>query len=290
MEDNTRYPFEGNILKVVAVFGLVRSFIALARDNPNIAGFADFYIDLANTIVFLLAIIMLQLKVGLKYLIVAFYLPIILLFCVGMVTHRGLASSFEINAFGYVVLFCLSLRHRLPLIFSTILIIGVSISIIIIEQEHQFLVDFSDYSTNQFSFIFVALAIIIITLYSKNIFDEKKLELKETSISLIQKGEELKLRNKELEQQKIELEKLRAGLEEKVTDRTRKLENQHDSMDKYLKLTLIELIDPYHKTLNAINKLDNSSDGKLNQMIVESGEQLKDEIEKLTSKIHGESS
>ena len=277
--------FENNILFVICLAGLFRSALALIGDFPFEELTYDFLTDLGFTILFTYVVFLLYFDYSYRLILRLFYIPFILLLCLALIHSRGLASSVENNIFAGILLIALTMRGKLPLIYISTLIICTIISLIIVENINHFFTSYDDYSTSSFNFIFVSVAIIWVAFYGKDAFRKKREELEKTRASLEKKTQSIKLLKEELVDQKKELEALSILLESKVYERTEKLKHQNQMMEEYLGLTLTELMEPYQRTIKAINGLTTKNDEKVVQLIKTSGEELKREITQLRDKI-----
>ena len=286
MEYSRKDPFELSVLRIALFAGLISTLVSLILDKPEISGFLDLYIDLASTLLFMIALIMVWRQAPYRLILYAFFIPLISLLIVSLIIHDGLASSTEINAFGIVMLICLTMRNHRPFVFALITLVGVVASLYVVEQQHHFFDEFSGYSTNTLTIIIISISIILVTNYAKSVFERQRESLNRNRHELQEKAEEITLRNQQLQKQHQELASLKDSLEEKVQLRADELHRQNEAMEKYLRLTMIELITPYQNTLQAIQKLDPSDEKQeLTERILTSGKRLEKEIKNLQHKL-----
>lgn len=280
MEHNYSSSFERNILKVITVIGFARAFLELSLDKPEVNGYTDFYIDLAVLILFLWGFVMVFWNMHDSWIKWTFYLPLILFMSIGLYTLQGLYSSHELLAYGLVVIISLTMKDKSLIVFNILVLFGTIVSLNFVELKLP-ISSFEKISKTTLPFVFISVTVIVLTNYSKFVFARRRQELKAINESLIKRSSELNEGKLLLEEQNSQLAMLTKELETKVLNRTELLNDQKKSMEKYLRLTLVELIQPYEKTLHAIEKLDLSAADEYTSMIVVSGERLSEEVEKL---------
>ncbi|WP_462251298.1 hypothetical protein [Ekhidna sp.] len=285
MEKHRQNSFERGIIKVVSLIGVVRFIIALFVNKPSVHGYADLYLDISSLIVFLIGFLLIQFKSKRRWLVSLFFIPLMILLWLSFYFHNGLTSSTEVNAFAIVVVLSLTMQRRLPILFVGIFIIGVFVTLSIVEPKNIEYLDPSDYYTTTFTLLFISLAIIWMTFHAKNVFTASRNKLKDINQKLVVQSEEIKQKNKQLREQNEKLNQLKSELEKKVLERTKKLNEQKSSIEEYLQLTMIELIKPYEKTISTIQKLENPNEDYLIKLIIESGEKLEIEINNLKTRL-----
>lgn len=276
--------FERGVLKAVMVIGTLRAVLELSLDNLPETGYTDFYMDIAALVLFVFGLSLI-LRNGADVLIRwAFFVPLLVLICLGIYFYGGLSGSVELIVYGLAVVINLTMRKRTLLFFNIFLIASTAITFYFVERV-QPVDSFSVSDDNPITFVFISLGIIVLTNIGKNSFEEKRNELVRLNSNLARKQKELEDGNKELTDQNEKLRALRSELKKKVKERTRMLQQQNESIEAYMKLTLVELIQPYEKTLKEIGKV--RAEDNISKMLIDSGNRLKYEVEHLTKRLKG---
>ncbi len=256
--------------------------------NTSTSGVVDFYLDLAYGVMFLLTLIIVWTDRSYRSLYYTFYIPLIILLCFTLIDRRGLASSVENNIYVGLIVIALTMRSKDARKFSVALIIGTLISLAIVEFQNDFLSDFTNYSSAKFNYIFMAIGTVVITFYSKRLFENWKKKLFLLKNELTENYSILAEKQAELEKQTQELEFLNKELESKVNERLILLNKQKQAMEKYLYLTTKELQKEYrgiHELTESVIKLH---DHDMKKMMNSSSRKLEEEIDSLVNKLKAE--
>ena len=277
--------FEQNLIKTVALVGLVRFLIALFVNEPEVDGLPDLYLDIASCFVFGLTFILTSARVNSRWLLVCFYFPLIALLLISFYVHNGLASEAEINSFALVIIFCLTSQGRWPLIFTTIFLSGTFAVLYMVEPDNIANQGPPIYYSGTFTLLVISLAIIWLTYHAKKVFDGSHQALRSTKMRLISRSDELLTKHELLNLQYKNLNQLQAELEEKILERTDQLKAQKDAIQLYVRLTLVELMKPYEQTISHIRQLEAQNPDELTQLIRESGKKLELEVEKIKKRL-----
>lgn len=180
--DNKKDSFESNLLWLFCLLGLVRSVIALVRDNPKATGdYPDFYIDIALAVLFFVTLIIIKLNASNRTILFTFYLPFIIIFSLGFVVRNGLESSSESNVYFSIILIALTMKGRLPAIFCTLLILSIIVGNIYTHQVNGIPATFGEEGAGMVNFFFLAIASILISYYAKDVFSGSRKKLKDTA-------------------------------------------------------------------------------------------------------------
>lgn len=285
MKNQGNSRFERGILKVVAFIGLIRFIIALMVNDPQVDGYLDLTLDIATATVFLAGLLLVHFKADNKWIIGLFFIPLIILLLISLYLNGGLISAGEINAFAIVIILSLTIQGRLPWIFVAALLGGVILVLYVVEQENLNSLEEAVHNTSTFALLFVTLTNILLTLHAKNVFDASRNDLTLANKNLLERKDQIESKRKQLSEQTQKLTLLKMDLEEKVLERTKKLQRQNNSIEMYLQLTLTELMKPYQKTISEIKSLDNPENDEMIKMAKESGKNLEIEVEKLKNRL-----
>lgn len=286
MKKSKEHPFEYNVLLLACILGLVRSLLAVIDDLDDLSQHPDFPTDIMFTLIFIFSIVALRKFSSSKWLLFLFYTPFVLLLVYTFFKSNGLLRSIEHNIFAGLVFIIFTLKGRLSIYFTVILIAGVVASTIILELEYGFFENFHNEHTSDLNFIFASLGIIGITYYAKHVLVQGRNQLSENRDELEMKTRDLESKRDELEDQQKALEKLAVELSKMVSQRASALKSQKERREKYLALTSNELTLHYEKTIKNIENLKAERDGEpLLDMLFESGNSLKKEIGALKTKI-----
>ena len=275
--------FNRNILTVVCLAGLVR--VILEMDiNTSQSGILDFYLDLGYGVIMLFTLVAIIKRWSYRVIYLSFYVPLVLLLCLTLIDRRGLASSTENNIHVGLIVIALTMRGSDAWRFSLALIVGTFISLMVVEYQHDFLRDFSDYSTSRFNYIFMGIGTIVVIYYAKIVFEKNKVKLSELETDLSETHQALDHSNSQLEAQTAELEMLNRELEIKVEERKTYLNEQRKAIRKYLEVTMEEL-DEEHTTLQKLTEKSVRAEDDISRMILTSSDRLKVEIDSLLTKL-----
>lgn len=285
LENQLHNRFERGILKVIAFIGMVRFAIALFIGGPLQAPLTDFYLNLATALIFLAGLVLVHVRATDKVLVAFFFVPLMVLVWVSLYFQNGLASAGEINAFAVVIILSLTIQGRLPWVFIAIFLMGVCTTLYLVEWRNIQSQDSLVMNTDTTALLLVTLANLFMTYHAKNVFDTSRRELGETNAKLTERAEEIGAQRALLQEQNLQLIRLKDELEEKVLERTAKLQQQREAIEQYLQLTLKELVNPYEKTLKAIDRLENTKNNPMVDMVKESGRRMQAEVEKLRTKL-----
>lgn len=277
--------FERNLIRTVALIGLVRFMLALSVNDPEVDGYQDLYLDVAAFIIFALGFGLISKNVGNRWLVALFYLPLIIMMLISFYLFDGLTSSGEINSFALVIIFCLTTKGRWPIIFTSVFLIGVFVVLFLVEPNNLKASTAPEYYTDTFTLLVISLAVIWLIYHAKKGFDTRHEALLETHTKLSSSTEDLTSQHQLLNQQNQRLTQLKEELEEKVFHRTEALKAQKETIQEYMQLTLIELMKPYQKTTEKIKALELEENDELNQLIIDSGKQLESEIKKIKKRL-----
>ena len=286
MEKPTRNPFEMNILLVACAAGFFRTVLAVIGDLEDLDANPDFITDALFVLVFGFGIVAVLVKMAFRWILFFFYIPITLLFIYSFYASYGLLQEVEHNVLAGLIIINFTLRDRWPLYFTIGYIIGIVITLFILNEQ---LESFENVHPTDLSFIFVSLGIIGVTYYAKHIFANRRLTLKMNQQSLEKKSRLLRKNQASLYEQKKALEELAVVLDQKVSQKTKALTNQMKRRERYLSLTSDELQVSADRTMKLIDdfKLKHGNE-PLIEMLAESGEKLKHQIENLNHKFDGE--
>ena len=284
MEDRQKNSFEYNVLVVACIIGLLRSVIEVASDLMAVELLPNFYLDLTFIFVFTLTLIVLKKKASFQTVLFVFYIPFITIITIMFYDGRGLAYSIENNVFASLIIITFTTRDRIPLYLNGALFVAIVLSLMVIENQHQFLQSFTSLNSSRFNFLFSSVGIIAFTLYAKSEFEKRKKKIAIANEQLDQNNQSLQKKNGELLAQKEALESLTISLDEKIKNDSKRLQTQKKTEEKYLSITLTELFDAYQETIDTVEKFSNESD-HIATMVLKSGENLKVEMEALRNKI-----
>ncbi|NQZ75010.1 MAG: hypothetical protein HRT61_02715 [Ekhidna sp.] len=278
--------FEATVLKVACLIALTRSIIEVINDLIAEELQPNFYLDLAFIIVFSIGIASTYVKIGFKKLLFLFYLPLITLLCIMFIDGVGLAHSIENNLFGGLVILTFTTRGRVPFFLNATLIICIVFCLIYLGYQYNLLATFEILSSGKLNFVFSTIGIIAFILYAKSVFTRNKSRLASTIDSLNQQTQSLERKREELIEKKKTLDTLTIELNDKVMDRSRELRTHQSQVEEYLSVTMTELFDAYQDTIDAVDRFE-ESEGKdqMASMVVQSGANLRKEMESLRSKI-----
>lgn len=277
--------FEQNLMKTVALLGFVRFLIALFLNKLSVDGYPDLILDIGACLIFLLVFVLASKGAKTIWFIIFFYIPLISLLLISFYIHNGLMSSTEVNAFALVIIFCLTSKGRWPIIFTSVFLIGVLAVLFLVESDNLKGLDTSEYFTNTFTLLIISLAVIWLTYHAKKVFDSSHEALLATNSELTLVTQDLRSKHETLNEQNQHLNQLKTELEEKILARTTALKSQKEVIEEYMQLTLIELMKPYEKTAERIKNLEVSKNDEINQLIIESGQKLDREINKIKEKL-----
>ncbi|WP_370089187.1 hypothetical protein [Ekhidna sp.] len=286
MENPNRHPFEYNVLMFACIMGLIRSVLAVIGDLDNISSHPDFYTDAAFTLIFCFAIVALRTSIPFLWVLSFFYVPFIGLLIFTFHFSNGLQLSIEQNIFVGLIFIIFSLKGRLMIYLSSILIAGVFLSILLLEVQYDFLGNYQDKHSSDLNFIFASLGIIGITFYAKYVLVKRRDRLRENRHKLQMKTRELSEKRQELEKQKVILEELTLAIDRRVSQRTKALNTQKKRREKYLSILSTELNQNFEKTMASIDRVElKNQDGSFLEMLRKSGNSLKTEIGALKEKV-----
>jgi hypothetical protein len=270
------------------IMGLIRSILAVIGDLGDLEEHSDFYTDIAFTLVFCFVIIALKTSVSFQWILIFFYAPFIGLLIYTFHNSNGLQQGIEQNIFAGLIFIIFTLRGRLPIFFSAILIVGVFVSIVMLEAQLGFLESFEDNHTIDLNFIFASLGIIGFTYYAKYVLIEGRDKLKNNRLELKMKTLQLENKHKELQKQKESLEELTLAIDKRVSQRTKALNLQRKRREEYLAITSTELNQHFEKTIALIEQIELKNQGEpFLKMLHKSGDSLKEEISALKEKVDG---
>lgn len=276
--------FEFNVLRVACAIGLLRSIIEVVRDLNAEELLPNFYLDLTFIVVFAGTLIVLKTEQPFKKLLYMFYLPFIAMLLLMFADGRGLAYTIENNVFAGLVIITFTTRGKMTIYLNVLLVITIVMSLILIEIYYQLFDNFIPLNSGKLNFLFSSIGVIAFTLYAKSVFNRNKKNLADTIISMKQRNKSIALKNKELMVQKEILEELTISLDQKVRRDSKKLRTQKRQVEEYLSITLTEMFDAYQETIDSVEQFDRDNDN-MASMVVQSGENLKQEMEALRSKI-----
>jgi len=279
--------FNQNVLSVVCIVGLIRVFLEFDRNTVQ-SGILDFYLDISYGIIFIVTLIALVKKASYRFICYSFYVPLILLLCLTFIDRRGLASSTEGNIHIGLIVITLTMRGSDAWKYSFSLVIGMLISLVIVEVQYDFFQNYTDYSTSNFNFIFMGIGTIVVIFYAKKVFELRKNKLAILESDLSQMNQALDASRSELQQQTNELEELNRKLEERVSERAMLLNEQKAAMSAYLQLTLEELDKEHSNVQKATQKIVKNGEDQISELILESSEKLNGEIHSLMTKLKEE--
>jgi hypothetical protein len=276
--------FERGILKVVAFIGFARFIVAFLLNDPIEDGYQDLYLDIVTAGVFLMGVILVQLKANSKLIVALFFAPLVGLLWISFYFQNGLAGASEINAFAVVIILSLTIQGK-PLAFVGLLVLGIFAILYFVTQENSILMDIATQDVGNTTLLIVTLANIMMIFHAKNVFDSSRSKLNLTNQNLLERRDEIKRKREQLAKQNEQLTFLKEELEEKVLERTKKLKHQKKSIGEYMQLTLTELTKSYKKTITEIQNLENSTNDEMIKMVKISGEKLELEVENLKKRL-----
>ncbi len=290
MEQKQRnFHFESNVLLVACLLGFIRSAIALIDDLNDIQIHDDFLSDLSFGLLFLFMGAAILFKRASTPFLVFFYIAFVTLLIRSFLDASGLQKSIEHNIFAGLILIFLTLKDRLPLYFSALLITGVIGSFMYFEYQFAFSINYVDQHYSSINFLFASLGTIGFTYYAKTVFEKKRAELRENAESLNRKSIELTKKNDLLVQQKEALEQLTWELDQKVIARTAALKSQVNRREKYLTITFNELTEKYENTIAIIEKMRSKElESEFMTMLHQSAERLTTELNELKRKVNAD--
>lgn len=281
--------FEVLILKLICGIGTLRSVVALIMDGQSQSGYIDLWVDVGFLIAFVIPLILMIFPFAYERVAIIFFSILSLLLALNWINKGGLEGTAEYNFIAGIVMFSIILRGKW-LITLVALLIALEIALIYAWDNYssslKFLLD--DYQPEVFNYLFVSIAIVVITYYSKAIFDRRRLQLIENRKSLRLTMKQIKDGNRSLMIRKKELVEANRLLEQRVEQRTRELETQKESIAKYLQLSLEEINQPLQKTIVAINNLQRYATDEIIDMLISEGEDLKVEIDNLKSHLQSQ--
>ncbi|NQZ75529.1 MAG: hypothetical protein HRT61_05370 [Ekhidna sp.] len=279
---STLSSFERSVLKAVMIIGLLRAVLELSLDNSPHISYGDLFLDLAALVVFGSGFMMVLYHARDIWIRWLFFVPLTILVCIGLYQYGGLTGSNELTIYAVLIIINLTMRNRSLVVFNLFLIGGVGLSLFLVKEMGSRSIENTDESPT--TFYFISLAVILLINISKNFYDKRRLQLKETTHSLETKVNALEKGNQELKVQNVSLESLRDELEEKVLERTKALQEQNEAIEEYMNLVLVELVKPYEQTIRQIKDLS-SYDDQITEMLISSGNRLQEEVEKLTKRL-----
>ncbi len=283
----SKFQFESNVLIVACALGFIRSLSAVIDDLSDSVIHSDYWADFSFTLLFLFMGIFLVLKKASKGSLIIFYVAFISLLVITFINSNGLQSSTEHNIFAGLILIFFTLRNRLPIYLSFLLIVSVLGALLYLDYKYGFSVDYVDRHFSDINFLFATLGTIGFTFFAKSVFEKRRRELKFNTKLLIRKSEELTKKNEELMLQKDALEQLTLELDNKVIARTAALKSQKSKREKYISITFNELIHKYKDTLDTINNLNKmQGNSEYLSMLNRSAERLTLELEELKKKVN----
>ena len=286
MEKSNQHPFEYNVLMFACIMGLLRSILAVIGDLEDINSHPDFYTDIAFTLIFCFAIVALRTSIPFFWVLAFYYVPFIGLLIYTLHASSGLQQNIEQNIFVGLIFIIFTLKGRLAIYFSTILIAGSFLVIVLLEVQYNLLENYEDRHTSDLNFIFASLGIIGFTFYAKYVLVKGRDKLKENRHKLKMKTRELSKKRHELEKQKVALEELTLVIDKRVSQRTKALNTQKKRREKYLSITSTELNQHFEKTMASIEKIElNGQHAAFLEMLYKSGHSLKEEIGALKEKV-----
>lgn len=276
-----------NVLSVVCLAGFARVVIEMFRNTANSSDL-DFYLDMGYGVIFIATLIALWRRSTHRIIYTTFYIPLVILLCLTLFDKKGLASAVENNIHVALIVIALTLRSAGAMKFSMLLIIGTLISLVFVELEYHFLENYTEYSTSNFNFIFMAIGAIAITFYSKRVFEVRKSKLSEIKEKLSENHAVLKTARARLEAKTHELESLNVELEDKVKERIALLNDRKEATKKYLELTTQELHKEYKGIHELTKEIIGSTKDDMSQMMLDSSQKLDTEINALVLKLNEE--
>lgn len=286
LRKSPKHPFEYNVLMFASIIGLIRSIVAVIGDLDDIVKHPDFYSDIAFTLIFCFVIIALRTSLSFQWIVIFFYIPFIWLLIYAFHNSNGLQQGIEQNIFAGLIFIIFTLKGRLPVYFSAILIVGIFFSVVLLEIRLSLLENFEDNHTSDLNFIFASLGIIGLTYYAKYILVKGRNKLKDNRYQLKMKTFELENKHKELQTQKEALEELALSVDKRVSQRTKALNLQKKRREKYLSITSTELNQHFEKTIASIEKIElKHVEESFLQMLYKSGNSLTEEIRALKEKV-----
>ncbi|WP_425390310.1 hypothetical protein [Ekhidna sp.] len=285
MKESPKYPFEQNVLLLACSLGLLRSILAVIGDFMEPSPSADLITDILFTLVFIYGLLATKYKLSFRWILMLFYIPLTGLFIYTFHQANGLQEGIENNTFVGLIFINFTLRGKLPVYFSALLIGGVLVSLFIIMKTNPV---FINNHTNDLNFIFSSFGIIGITFYAKHVFTKRRNTLKRNQKELENKSTLLQKNQDNLIQQKKALEELALILDDKVTKKTKALNNQKAKREKFLSLMSNDLIKSVDESMNLVETLKSKTKNQpLIDMLVKSGNSLKVQIENLNKKVDG---
>ena len=258
--------FERNILLFACSLGLLRS-ISVVISEASVA-------HIAGLVIFTLCILGMLFKPAQQLVPIVFFSLFITLILFFFYTSGGIHGNMEIGVFGTLIMINLTLKNKLPIFFSAILLLGTFISLIFLQSDYHQLPD-QNISHNTQSFVFVSVGIIGMTYFAKFTYSRRQKVLNENAVALNKKTSELRKKSDALLIQKATLEQLTESLNEKVKRRSKDLHKQMERRQKYLSMTLNELSNKSQSTIIAINEIsEDLKSEKMMELLLESGKNL----------------
>ncbi|MEP2026981.1 MAG: hypothetical protein ABJH98_07050 [Reichenbachiella sp.] len=278
--------FEADILTVGCIAGVMRMVVAIYRDLPLTVVNLDFVVDCSLCLIFLIPLFLLRFKILFEYIAVPFSALMIFFLCANWMVLNGLNGQGEYYFIGGMILIALINNGNWLKFFVTTCII-LEMGLLYTSIYRMELMTYANpEDINIYHYLWVTIVVTIALLYHKSQFDLKRNDLKENKKSLEYKVEVLERQNNQLEEQKKMLQESNNWLEKSIEERSEKLMDQRQSIEKYLSVTLFE-IEPYLKsTVQSISNLDeNAKKSAMGTLLVQSSEHLQSAIQIVNSKL-----
>lgn len=278
--------FEADILTVGCIAGSMRMVIAIYRDLPLDSFNLDFIVDTSLCTIFLLPLILLRFKLKFEFVAIPFSFLMIGFLCANWLVLNGIEGMAEYYFIGGMVLIALINNGKWLVFFISLCVVSTGALLYVEIFKNDWMPEANLNDLNVYHYLWITAVITIALLYHKGQFDNKREELKNNREDLERKVEILKNQNDQLEEQKIMLQQSNDWLEKNIQQRSEKLLEQRESIERYLSVTLFE-IGPYlESTAHSIQNLDsNTKKTPMGSLLVESLTHLQQAINSVNSKV-----
>lgn len=238
-------PYESQVMQLIGLIGLLRVLVALVQDfrNPTIST-TEILTDTAILFVFLI-ICLLALRLKVTHVPLIFAVVLVALLATNFLQFGGVRGYTEFNyLIGIVVMVLLYAERRKILLVTCMLALLMGMLWSVYSENFIFRFLFIKTQGNPEDFVYSLISISILTLYLKYAMDLERDQLLQQQIALQTALDHSRQQQQVLQDQKVQLLLAQEKLEQEVASRTQELENQNDSIERYIQYNVTELKEP----------------------------------------------